>query len=255
MAAGILTLILDEDLLTLMPRPYRTRERVAYALTRRASIKDIIEALHVPHTEVRSIVQREGELPFSHIPEGGETLLLHAFLPGTDVTRPSLLRPDPLPEAAFAVDINAGKLAKLLRMSGFDTLYDPQWRETELLDQAIAGRRILLSRNRDLLKRKCVDWGHLVRAEQPVEQLREILVLYGLQDAVHPFSRCLECNTLLKPVPKSAILHRLEPLTRKYYRTFHTCPDCDRIYWQGSHRSHMKGVLENLGDRKNGRKE
>ena len=72
------------------------------------------------------------------------------------------------------------------------------------------------------------------------------MTLFGLHDAIKPFSRCLQCNALLKPVDKSAILHRLEPLTRKYYRKFHACPDCDQIYWRGSHHKRMEGLIERI---------
>ncbi len=246
MTPGTLTLILDEELTALLSRRYRGKKKIDYPLTRRASIKDIIEALHIPHTEVDTIVHKDREISFSHIPEAGESIILHAFSPGTDVTRSTLLRPDPLLRTSFMVDINIGKLARLLRMSGIDTLYDPQWQEKDLADLAVADRRILLSRNRDLLRRKCILWGHLVRAEQPEKQLAEVITLFGLHDAIQPFSRCLQCNTLLQPVEKSAIVHRLEPLTRKYYRKFHLCPDCEQIFWRGSHHKRMEELIKRV---------
>ena len=244
MTSRIITLFLDEELTTLLSRKNRGKKEIDYPLTRRASIKDIIEALHIPHTEISSISQNDTEISFSHIPEAGERLLFHSFYPGTDVTRPTLLRPDPLPTTSFIVDINVGKLAKLLRMSGIDTLYDPQLQEKDIARLAAADRRILLSRNRDLLRRKCILWGHLVRAEQPEKQLAEVMTLFGLHDAIQPFSRCLQCNALLQPVEKSAILHRLEPLTRIYYQKFHVCPGCEQIFWQGSHHKRMEELIK-----------
>lgn len=243
---GMLTLIPDTELAGLLSRKYRGNRKINYSLTRRASIKDIIESLHIPHTEVHSIKLNNREISFTHIPKDGETIFLHAFSAGTDVTCPTLLRPDALPTAAFIVDINVGKLARLLRMSGIDTVYNPHWQEEEVAELAAASRRILLSRNHDLLCRKCIAWGHLVRAEDPEKQLAEVLTLFGLHDAVKPFSRCLQCNTLLQPVEKSAILHRLEPLTRKYYHHFHTCPDCERIYWRGSHHKRMEELINRV---------
>ena len=246
MTAGTLTLFPDEVLTALLSRKYRGKREIAYPLTRRASIKDIIEALYIPHTEISTIFQNDTEISFSHIPEAGERIFLHSFSPGTDVTLPTLLRPDPLPTTSFLVDINVGKLARLLRMSGIDTVYDPQWQEKEIAELAAADRRILLSRNRDLLRRKSILWGHLVRAEQPERQLAEIMTLFGLHDAIQPFSRCLQCNAMLQPVKKSAILHRLEPLTRKYYRKFHVCPDCEQIFWRGSHHKRMEELIERV---------
>lgn len=219
---------------------------VVYPLTRRASIKDIIEALHIPHTEIGSIVHQDAEISFFHIPEPGERLALFSFSPGTDVTMPTRLRPNPLQKTAFMVDINVGKLARLLRMCGIDTRYEPELNEADLAEQVVTNRRILLSRNRDLLQRKIITWGHLVRAEQPEEQLAEVITLYGLEEAIKPFSRCLECNALLQPVEKTAILHRLEPLTKKYYQTFRICSDCNQIYWRGSHHQRMDTLMQRM---------
>ncbi len=246
MTTTALVLYPDRGLQELLPANIRSENEVVYPLTRRASIKDIIESLRIPHTELGAIVLNKAQLSFQYIPTAGERIFLHSFSAGTDVTRPSVLRPEPLPGAAFMVDINVGKLARLLRMSGIDTWYDPTLGETGLARCAVANNRILLSRNRDLLQRKIVTWGHLVRAEHPEEQLIEIITLFGLQKMIKPFSRCLNCNALLQPVKKSAILHRLEPLTRKYYHTFHLCPACDRIYWQGSHLQHMGETMQQL---------
>ncbi len=242
----MLTLHFDGALQQLLPREYRSKGRVEYPLTRRASIKDIIESLHIPHTEIFTITGGNRELSFSHVPGAGEKISLHAFPNGVDVTQPTFLRPTPLPEAAFSVDINVGRLARLLRMAGLNTWYDTKLTEKELAGQSAAHGRILLSRNRDLLQRKCITWGRLVRAEMPEQQLTEIISLYGLHRHIAPFSRCLECNALLQSVDKSAIVDRLEPLTRKYYHRFKRCPDCNRIYWQGSHHHRMQKIITRL---------
>lgn len=240
-------LILDDSLQDLLCRAYPRAKVITYPLGRRASIKDIIEALHIPHTEIHSIVRQGREIPFTHIPKGGEQFRLHAFAAGIDFMRPTLLRPKPLRKMVFMVDINVGKLARLLRMAGIDTWYDPDLEEEALAAQAATSNRILLTRNRDLLQRKIITWGHLVRAEHPEQQLAEVIALYDPGQAeISPFSRCLECNTSLQPVEKSTILHRLEPLTIKYYQVFHRCPDCERIYWRGSHHNRMRQLLHRI---------
>lgn len=247
MADRSLTLIADEELKVLLPRKYRGCRSIHYPLTRRASIKDIIESLHIPHTEVSSIVCNGREISFEHIPQSGQSCSLYSFPQGTDLSRPTLLRPVPLPKPVFVVDINVGKLAGLLRMAGFDSLYDPQWQEDDLADLLAEEKRILLSRNRALLQRKCVQWGRLIRAQQAEDQLAEVLTLYGLTGRLKPFSRCMRCNTLLQPVDKGEIIHRLEPLTRKYYRDFSSCPGCDHIYWRGSHHKRMEELIGSIG--------
>ena len=243
MSTSMLNLTLDDSLKDLLPRTYHGKNNIAYPLTRRASIKDIIEALRIPHTEVESIIVSDREVSFDYIPKAGEQIVLHAVSAASDITRPTLVRPHPLQQAVFMVDINVGKLARLLRMAGMDTWYVPGLTDTDLAEQAAMNKRILLSRNRELLQRKIITWGHLVRAEQPEKQLAEVISLYDLAKKVIPFSRCLECNTLLEPVEKQAIRHRLEPLTIKYYQTFHLCPDCDRIYWRGSHHGRMEQLI------------
>lgn len=240
----MLTLYFDNSLQELLAHRYRKNRIVHYPLARRASIKDICESLHIPHTEIWKITRGSEELSFTHLSRSGERIALHSFPVGTDVSQPTSLRPSPLPAPVFMVDINVGKLARLLRMAGIDTWYKSQLNESELAKESAAEGRILLSRNRDLLQRKIITWGRLVRSEYPQAQLAEIISLYGLRKQIAPFSRCLECNCLLQSVDKSLILHLLEPLTKKYYHQFKRCPDCDRIYWQGSHHQRMRKVLE-----------
>ncbi len=240
---NMLTLHFDVLLQQLLPRRYRNAASIHYPLTRRASIKDIIESLHIPHTEIWAITCGTREFSFSHIPHRGEEIVLYSFPDRVDVTQPTHLRSAPLPKVVFQVDINVGKLARLLRMAGIDTWYKPQLSEGELAEEAVAQDRILLTRNRDLLQHKIIVWGRLVRSENPEAQLAEIISLFGLWKQIAPFSRCLDCNALLQSVDKVSILHRLEPLTKKYYHRFKRCPDCDRIYWQGSHHRHMLDII------------
>jgi uncharacterized protein with PIN domain len=130
-------------------------------------------------------------------------------------------------------------------MAGLNTLYRPEWPAADLLHRLGRSRRVLLSRNLELLKRGEVVFGRYVRSEEPAAQLREVLGLFGLRELSHPLLRCLACNALLQPVAKEAILHRLEPLTVRYYDSFHRCPRCERIYWAGSHVVRMQTSLKN----------
>ena len=242
----VLFLDLDTKLRPLLTRSYRDQTVVRYPLDRRASIKDILEAVGIPHTEVGAIRDTATEYSFAHIPAPGECLRIEGVQYGLDVTRATRLRPEPLPAVRFLVDINVGKLTRLLRLAGLDSRYAPDLNDGALAALAAADQRILLSRNRELLKRKEVTHGHLVRAEQPADQLREILTLYDLANRVKPFSRCLSCNTILVTVSREEVLDRLEPLTRKYYHRFKRCPGCGRIYWQGSHHAQMVRLLQDI---------
>lgn len=101
-------------------------------------------------------------------------------------------------------------------MTGFDTFYRNEIADPDLVAVAVREKRILLSKDTDLLKRKRVVFGSLVREIQPERQLTEIVHLLGIREQFKPLSRCLRCNALLQPVEKRQILDRLEPLTQKY---------------------------------------
>ncbi len=237
---------LDSKLRQLLTHGNSPSAEIIFPLRRRASIKDILESIGIPHTEIHRILTAGQELSFSYIPEGGEILDIHSPDGPIDVTLASVLRPEPFPGPAFIVDISTGKLARLLRMAGIDTWYEPDIDQAELSRKAIEARRIVLSRSRSLLMRKEIMWGHLVRSQKPADQFKEVWRLFGLQDHARPFSRCMECNSLLDKVDKELIMHRLKPLTKRYYDLFYICPTCKRIYWQGSHFNRMNRLLQEV---------
>lgn len=199
----------------------------------------MIEALGPPHTEIGRIDGPDGEWGFERLLAPGDEVRIRPPEIPLDPTKPSRLRPNPLPELRFAVDANIGRLAPLLRLLGLDTAYDRSLDDPELAELAASQGRVLLTRDTRLLKRSLVEHGRLIRAQQPREQLREVLRVYGLTPPFQLFSRCLRCNTPLEPVSKEVVLHRLEPLTRRYYDDFSRCPACDKVYWAGSHHERM----------------
>lgn len=232
-----------DDLPALLRPQWRPEKRLVFPADRPASVKDVIESYGLPHTEIGRIDCNGQQVGFSFPVEDNQTFDIYGVDKPWKVTSPTLLRPDPLQDIAFIVDVNVGKLAKYLRMAGFDTLYDYRWDDKKIVDVLEHENRIVLSRDLGLLKRKLVVFGRYVRTENPVEQLVEIISLLNLTQQIEPFSRCLECNTVLEHVDKNTILHRLEPLTIKYYTSFCMCPSCDKIYWQGSHRDKMEKLL------------
>jgi len=222
-------------------------EPIEYPLKRRASLKDIVESLGIPHTEIGAIQADGREADFGFIPEPGQTIQVSAAAVPFDVTRPSLLRPEPLPAVRFVVDVNVGRLAALLRLTGFDAAYENKLEDGQIAALAHREKRIVLSKDRALLKRSKIVFGRLVRAVRPDDQLRETLHFFGLAGPYELFTRCLLCNRVLEPVAKTDILHRLEPKTKKYFHTFKICPACDRIYWRGSHCDAMAAKLAQSG--------
>ncbi|MBA3005625.1 MAG: Mut7-C ubiquitin/RNAse domain-containing protein [Proteobacteria bacterium] len=230
----------------LLRPPFRGEKRVEYELSRKASVKDIVESFGVPHTEVGRLTIAGRDISFSSPGSHDDRVDVYPLCPPVDVLTPTLLRPEPLAAITFAVDVNVGKLASLLRMAGFDTFYRNYISDPELVMVAVQEGRIVLSRDTDLLKRKELVYGYLVREIYPEKQLAEVVHLFGLKDQLQPLSRCMRCNGLLQPVDKEQVLDQLEPLTRKYYHVFHQCSECKHIYWPGSHLDRMLKVLDTL---------
>lgn len=215
---------------------------VHWPVTRRASVKDVIESLGVPHTEVGSVYMDGLRATFTNLAEAGQSFHVHPHVLPMDVSTASVLRTR-FGTLRFLADVNVGRLAKSLRMLGFDTAWDRSWVDGHIAALAEAEQRVVLTKDRGLLKRKQVVWGRLIRQEDPKAQLAEVLHAFGLAPPFAPFSRCIACNEQLVPVDKAAIVHRLQPKTRKYYHSFTICPGCRRIYWRGSHYENLQARL------------
>jgi len=239
----VCTLCFHGQLLDLMATPNKCGV-LAYPLTRRASIKDIIESQGPPHTEIGHISADNKAVDFDFIPQPGQIIGIFPVRPPADPCTPTLLCPTPAPRLQFLVDVNVGKLAKLLRMLGLDAEFHCSWSDWRIAHKALQEGRIVLSKDRGLLKRNHIQWGRLIRGQTPREQLVEVLSFFGIRPPLAIFSRCLSCNTPLQPVDKKDIEHRLKPKTKRFYQRFQICPTCERIYWRGSHHRHMQQWLE-----------
>jgi hypothetical protein len=150
------------------------------------------------------------------------------------------------PRVRFIADVHLGRLARYLRMAGFDVLYRNDFTDREIARIASETRRVVLTRDRGLLEHKRVTRFHWVRSVRPREQLREVLGRFGLADRARPFTRCLECNGRIVAVPKRKIEAELPPRTRTYYERFFRCAACRRVYWEGSHVERMARLLEEV---------
>lgn len=223
---------------------------VRYPANRAASIKDVIEAIGVPHTEVHAIRMNEREYDFSLqlTPDARIAFLPAKLTPDypVDVTRATLLRPA-LGDLRFLVDENVARLALLLRALGFDAAYHRTWDDEHIAELAVKEGRVVLSRDRALLKRSAIEHGRLIRSQVVDEQLQEVLGHFRVTNRVRAFSRCLRCNVITESVDKAEILHLLEPKTRIRYKSFRCCPVCKRIYWHGTHYERLMARFTALG--------
>jgi hypothetical protein len=236
-----------DDLTTLLRSRWRIPQPICLPVNRSASIKDVLEAFGVPHTEIGRILCNGSTIDFSHLVSDHQEFIVEPVSVPWDLVATCPLRPPFRGERRFLVDGNVGRLARYLRMAGFDTLFDPTWSEADLLQIVQRDTRIILTRNQDLLKRKQIVYGRCIRASSPLEQLREIVALFAITSCKNRFIRCLQCNGLLQSVPKQTILSRLEPLTIRYFDEFKICGSCDKIYWHGSHTDRMTILLQQVG--------
>lgn len=113
-------------------------------------------------------------------------------------------------------------------------------------DSRIPQRRIVLSKDMELLKRRAITHGCFIRAQRPWAQLAEIVERLDLTRLARPFGLCLECNTPLLDVDKADVLEKLPPRVRSGHDHFRTCPACGRVYWEGSHWRRMRAGLEEI---------
>jgi uncharacterized protein with PIN domain len=234
--------------------PERQQREFVHSFINSASVKDMIEALGVPHTEVDLILVNGVSVSFSYLVQPGDRISVYPVFESVDISPVVRVRPEPLREPRFVLDIHLGRLATYLRMLGFDTLYRNDYEDEELARISSSQRRILLTRDRGLLKRSIVTHGYCIRQTNPRQQVLEVLKRFDLLGQVAPFRRCLHCNGLLEPVAKEMIADRLQPGTRQDFNEFSHCPECDRIYWPGSHYDRMQKFVEGLlGDQANGR--
>lgn len=210
------------------------------------SVKDAIEAIGVPHTEVDTIVVNETSVGFGYHMKDGDEVSVYPVSVGLSVSSKVSLRGEPSPR--FIVDVNLGKLARLLRMLGFDAEYRNDYTDHEVAGLAEKDGRIVLSRDRRLLRFKAIVHGYWLRSDNPRMQIREVLNRFGLYTQIKPFNRCLECNGVIVSVEKEKILKKLESKTILYFDDFFVCADCGNIYWKGSHYDQMNETLENLKD-------
>lgn len=206
-----------------------------------ATAKHMIEALGVPHTEVGAIEVDGEDAGFDRRLREGDRVDIHpedGSSRSTQHLRVAIAQPP-----GFIADAHLGGLARLLRMAGFDTLYDNGYADARIEAIAVLESRIVLSRDRELLKRRAIVHGCFPHAIDPPGQFREVRARFGLAPLARPFTRCLACNAPLRDIDKGQVLDRLPASVRARQQAFRICDACRRVYWQGSHWRHMRDRL------------
>jgi len=228
-----------------LPRERRQRA-FGYRCARAATVKNAIEALGVPHTEVELILVNGASAPFTRPVRDGDRVSVYPKFEAFDVAPLLRVREQPLRRLRFVADAHLGGLARMLRMLGFDTLFRNDYLDSEVRAVGIVEGRVVLTRDRELLKCRGITHGCFVHALRPQDQLREVVERLQLTGSARPFTLCLHCNLPLLPIDKDAIAERLPPRVAAVYDRFSWCEGCDRVYWEGSHWARMRELLDGV---------
>ncbi|MFI5818257.1 Mut7-C RNAse domain-containing protein [Streptomyces rishiriensis] len=199
-----------------------------------STLGHVVESLGVPLTEVGALLVDGRETPVSHIPAEGESVSVRP------VARPQRVPGAPL---RFLLDVHLGTLARRLRLLGVDAAYE----STDIGDPALAAlsaaeQRVMLSRDRGLLRRRELWAGAYVYSTAPEEQLRDVLDRFAPE--LLPWTRCTACNGLLRQATKDEVADQLRQGTQQSYDVFAQCRSCGRAYWKGAHHEQLVAIVE-----------
>ncbi|MEU3251968.1 Mut7-C RNAse domain-containing protein [Streptomyces sp. NPDC006997] len=198
-----------------------------------STLGHVVESLGVPLTEVGALVVDGREVPAAHVPAAGESVTVR------EVTRPQRVPGAPL---RFLLDVHLGTLARRLRLLGVDTAYE----STDIGDPALAARsaaekRVMLSRDRGLLRRRELWAGAFVYSTRPDDQLQDVLARFAPE--LRPWTRCTACNGLLRAATKEDVADQLKGGTQRSYDVFAQCAECGRAYWKGAHHDQLEAIV------------
>jgi hypothetical protein len=224
----------------------RKKERRDFFFTGSPGIKDIVEADGIPHTEVSLVIVNGYSAGWDYRLKNGDYCAIYPCFDEIDIKSESLVLEPEYPRGRFIIDVHLGKLCRYLRMLGFDAAFNPEWKDPDIIDQSNSEFRIILTRDRGILKSGQTRYGCLIRSDNALEQLSQVLDRFSLYKNIYPLVRCLKCNGVIESVPVLSVAPDLQENTKKHYHEFFRCLSCGSIYWKGSHYENMKKMIERL---------
>lgn len=224
------------------PAPSGTQDSIEVSFELQPSVKDAIEAEGIPHTAIFGVTINGKQQGLDYNLRDGDEIVAYPF---EEVNHTKL---DPIFSApeAFICDVHLGKLTKTLRLLGFDTLFDNQWDDEKIIRQSNRQRRMILTRDLELLKNGSTQYGYWVRSTDPDRQIEELFQRFFLSDNIDPFTRCMKCNGFLNKVPLDQVSDRVPPKVKQWHSDYRQCESCGQVYWQGSHYEKLKKKVNQL---------
>lgn len=238
MSQKSITLRFYEELNDFLP-PEKRKTSYSRELFLSPAVKDVVEAEGVPHTEVDLVLVNGKSVGWQHQLLPGDRLAIYPRFESFDISPVVRLRPEPLRNPCFVLDVHLGTLSRDLRLLGLDCWYRNNYTDEEIIEISVTHQRIVLTRDKGILKNHRVTRGHWLHSDDPDRQLREVIERFNLVSDIKPFSRCSQCNGLLEAVEKSQVVDLIPTRTAAAFDEFYRCSDCAKIYWKGSHYEDM----------------
>jgi len=211
--------------------PQRRHRAFVVVCPEHATIKHTAEAMGIPHTEVGIVLLDGQPADLAHrVPESG-TVDLHPA-------------PPPRAPLRFVADVHLAGLARRLRLLGFDCVLAGDGPDEAIARHAEREQRIVLTRDRELLKHRRVERGRYVRSLRTDAQAREVVDALDLRGHLRPFTRCLECNGELREARADEVAVRVPPAVAAVQRDYARCAGCGRVYWPGSHWRRLSALVD-----------
>lgn len=210
------------------------------------SVKDLIESCGVLHTEVECISVNNEAVGFDYLVRNEDQIAVHPISQAAEISPTFMLRSPVQRPLRFVLDVHLGKLTAYLRMLGFNVFYRNCLGDAELANISAKEQRVLLTRDRGLLKHSQVVYGYWLRGTDSRQQTAEVLRRFGLIIDIRPFTRCMACNGILQEVAKERVQPLLPARVAEGYNDFRQCPQCGRVYWKGTHHQRMEHWIGEL---------
>ena len=234
---------LYEELNDYLPRDRRKRT-FAFEVADGAILGEVVDGLGVPRDAIDLALVDSEAVGFDHRVRDGDRIALYPIFESLDVGPVTALPGRPLRESRFVLDVHLGRLARYLRLLGFDAVYRRDFDDDELAAISRSEGRILLSRDGPLVARRELDHAYLVPSEFPLEQAVEVVRRCDLAGQVRPFSRCLVCNGEVAAVAVADVTEPLPEWVRATHEEVRRCAGCGRVYWRGGHWQRMQRLVD-----------